>query len=147
MGDALSDIRGESFEPLPSAPAPEPPGLASQVVSAWRDVILGAQDTIGGVFTGAQNTIGGAVAGGQQTVQTIALGGQQTVEDIVVGGQQTVAQVLNPLGLLGLGTGLSFGGVVAMTGIVGGGALLVDELTTGGLGRMALMRKLSGKRR
>lgn len=102
-----------------------PADLASQAIEA-----------IGGVFTNGQQTVEDIFVGGQTAV--VALGTE--AGDAIEHGQDSLVEVANPLNLLGLGAGLSAGGIAATSVVVVGGAALVDQLVAGGAGRMALFR-------
>jgi hypothetical protein len=101
-----------------------------------RDIVLGAQDTIGGIFDD-----------GTDAATEIATGSQNAVVAVFEESGETARTVLNPLGLLGLGAGVSFGGVLAASGLAVGGALVADELLAGGAGRLALVAMVKGRRR
>lgn len=117
-------------------------GFFSKALDVFEEVVTNGQDTLGAVFSGGQQAVVdvAGVAGG------VVTNGQNVVGGAINDAGETAEEVLDPVGLLGLGSGLAFGGTLAAAGLAIGGGLLADELLAGGAGRMALIALVKGKR-
>lgn len=131
--DPLAEIRGESL-PGDEQDSPQSSGFSS-ILTAPFELAAGAIDAVRDVFINGQNTVGGVFINGQDAVSG-------AVSDV----SESAETVFNPLGLLGLGAGVSFGGVVAVVGLGVVTAVVADQLTTGGAGRAALFASSRRKR-
>ena len=104
----------------------------------FAEVLRSAYCGVATVFSVPAETYGGAV---EDVTDTFG-GAVEDVTDFGGGAVSDVADAANPLNLLGLGFGLSFGGLVAAVGVGTVGAFAVDQLVFAGAGTSNLLRRL-----
>lgn len=105
-----------------------------------------AQCGIASVLSVPFGTASDVAGAGAEAVGNAAAQVGQTVRDVAATAGDTVKESANPLNLLGLGLGVSAGGVAATVVVVGGGAIILDQLLTGGAGLAAIGRTVTMQR-